>query len=83
MCVNISCIRVTDSTENATSSTSIKSRNKNVLVQIQIKSKCQFEFVPRDTEDSEFLDLATFRDAACSVETVMYMISHKFKCVYM
>jgi len=76
MYVSISCICMTDSTEDATSPTSTKSRNKNSLVQIQIKTKCQFEFVPRDTEGYEFLDSVTFRDAACSVETVMYMYIH-------
>jgi len=29
----------------------------NDLMQIQMKTKSQFEFVPRDTEESEFLDL--------------------------
>jgi len=31
--------------------------------------KSQFEFVPRDTEESEFLDVVGFGGAALSVET--------------
>jgi len=37
-------------------------------VQIQIKMKSQFEFVPRDTEKSVFLDLVHFGDVAFSVD---------------
>jgi len=35
-----------------------------------MKPKSQSEFVPRDTEESEFLDLADFEGVAISVETV-------------
>jgi len=43
----------------------------NSLVQVQIMLKSRFEFVPRDTEKSELLDLMDFGDVAFSVETVM------------
>ena len=35
-----------------------------------IQLKLQFEFVPRDTEKSEFLDLLDFGGVAISVETI-------------
>jgi len=35
------------------------------------KSKSHFEFVPRDTWNSEFLDLMDFEGVAISVETVI------------
>ena len=54
--------------------TSTESQNSNVSVQIQIKPKSQFEFVPRDTEESDFLDLVRFRGVAFSVETVVHML---------
>jgi len=60
-------------TENATPPKSTKSRNSNSSVQIQIKSKSQFEFVPRDTEESKVLDLVDFGVVAISVETVLYV----------
>jgi len=58
-------------TENTTPPKSIKSRNTKSSVQIQIKPKSKFEFVPRDTEDFEFLDLVDFGGVAISVETVI------------
>jgi len=58
------------STKNATPPKVTKSRNSNSSVRIRIKPKI-WEFVPRDTEESEFLDLAGFGDAAFSVETVI------------
>jgi len=60
---------MTVSTENAAPPKSTKSRNSNSSVQTQIKSTSQFEFVPRDTEESEFLDVVNFWGAAFSVET--------------
>jgi len=63
---------VTCSTENATPPKSTKSRNSNSLVQNQIKPKSPFEFVPRNTEKSEILDLVDFRSVAISVETVIH-----------
>jgi len=56
---------------------STKSRNSNSSVQTQIKSKSQFEFVPRDNEESEFLDLVDFKAAAFSLETVILNESEK------
>jgi len=50
-----------------------KSRNFKCMVRIQIKPKSQFEFVLRDTEESEFLDLVDFGDVALSVESVIWM----------
>ena len=35
-----------------------------------MKPKSQFEFVPRDTEEPEFLDMVDFGDVAFSGETV-------------
>jgi len=61
----------TDSTENATPLKSTKSRNLKFTVRIQIKPKSQFDFVPRDREESEFLDLVDFGDVALSVEYVI------------
>jgi len=51
---------MTVSTENASTPKSTKSRNSNSLVQTQNKPKSQFEFVLRDTEKLEFLDLVDF-----------------------
>jgi len=46
-------------------------RIPNSSVQTQIKSKSQFEFVPRDTEKSEFLDEVDFGGVGeVSVESV-------------
>ena len=61
----------THSTENATTPQSTKSRNSNSSVQLQIQPKSQFEFVPQNTEESEYLDLADSEDAAFSAETVI------------
>jgi len=55
---------------------STKSRNSNFSLQIQIESKSQVEFVPRDTEESEFLDLVDFGGVAFSVET--FVITGRF-----
>jgi len=40
-----------------------------------IEAKSQFEFVPPDTEESEFLDSVDFGCAAFSVETVVSLLS--------
>jgi len=58
-------------TENATSSKSTKSRNSCSSVHIEIKPKSQFEFVQRDTKQSEFLDVVDFGGVAFSVEIVI------------
>jgi len=63
---------MTVSAENPTPQTSTKSRTSNSLVQIQIKSKSQYEFVPRVTEKSESLDLVDFGGVVISVETVIW-----------
>ena len=67
---------MTDSIEIATPLKSTKAWNSNFLVPIQIKSKSPFEFVPRDTEQSEYLDavdfmMLHFQWVAFSVETVL------------
>ena len=62
-----------DSTENAAPPQSTKSRNSHFPVQIQIKSKSRLEFVVRDTEESEFLNLVDFGGEVFSMESVMYM----------
>jgi len=57
------------STESATPPKSTKSKNPNSLMHIQMNFKFEIEFVPRDNEESEFLDLVDFGGAAFSVET--------------
>jgi len=57
------------SSENATRSKPTKSTKSNFVVQIQMKSKSQFDFVPRDTEESELMDLVDFLGVAISVGT--------------
>ena len=57
-------ITLTDSIENSTPTKSIQLRNSKSSLQIQIKPKFEFEIVPWDTEDSEFLDLVNFGDVA-------------------
>jgi len=47
--------------ENATHLKSSKSRYSNSSVQIQIKPKSEFDFVLRDTEESEFFSFGGFR----------------------
>ena len=61
---------MTDSTENATPPKFSNSKNS---VQIQIQPKSQIEFVPRDTEESEFFDLVDFEGVSISGETVIYI----------
>jgi len=63
--------KATDSTKNATPPIPPKSRNSNSSIQIKIKPKSKFEFVPRDTEKSKFLDEVDFGGIASSVETVI------------
>jgi len=60
---------MTDSTVNATPPKSTKSKHSDSSVQIQPCPKSEFEFVPPDTKESEFLGLVDFRDAAFLVET--------------
>jgi len=62
---------MTDSAGTATPLKFTKSRNSNSSVQIQITPKSQSEFVPQDTEESEFLDLVYFGDVAFSVGSVI------------
>jgi len=64
---------MTNSIENATPPQFTKSKNSNFSVQIQIKPQSQFEFVPRDNEESELSDWADLGDAF-SVETVIHSI---------
>ena len=42
------------------------------VVQIQIKTRSQIEYVPPDTEKSEFVDFVDFGGAAFSVESVIW-----------
>ena len=58
-------------TEPAIPTKSTTSRNSNYSVQIQTKLESQFEFGPRDTEESEFLDVVDFEGVAISVESVI------------
>ena len=73
---------MTDSTKNAKPTKSTKSRNSKSSVQIQINPTSQFEFVQRDTEKSEFLDLADLGEKMSSVETVIYMSIYIYIHVY-
>jgi len=80
-----------DSAEHAPPPKSTKSRfggiwgYPNSSVQTQIQLKFQFEFVLRDTEESELLDLLDFGCVAFSVETVIYQNryshSHTPSCI--
>ena len=63
----------TDSTEITALPKSTKSQHSDSSVQIQRGSSFQFEFVLRDTEESEFLDSMDFGGAALPVETVIHM----------
>jgi len=58
VCVEAACACMTSSTDNATPP-EIHQMQK-LTVQIQIEPNSQFEFVPCDSEKSEFLDLADF-----------------------
>jgi len=51
---------MTDSTENATHPKSIESKNSDLSVYIQIGPNFQFEFVPRNTVESGFVDVTDF-----------------------
>jgi len=46
------------------------STHSNFSAHIQIKSESRFEFVSRDTEESEFLDLVDLGDMDFSIATV-------------
>ena len=61
---------MTVSSENATPPQSTEFTSSNSLLQIQIKQKFRFEFVPQDTEKSEYLDLVDFGELTLSVETL-------------
>jgi len=63
---------MTDSTENATPPKSARSRTSNSSVRIQIRPKSQLEFVLRDTEESEYLDLVDFKGIAFTVESAIH-----------
>ena len=43
--------------------------------------KSQLEFVPRDTEESEFLNMVDSEDVASSEDTVIHSIVEHVKCV--
>jgi len=57
---------MTNSTEIATLPKATGSRNSDSSVHIQIRLKFQFEFVPRETEESEFVDSVDFGRVASS-----------------
>jgi len=67
---------------NATPPRVTKSRNLNSSVHIQIKPKSQCEFVPRNTEQCKFDNLADFWGVAMSVENVIYIHVKKCSCIY-
>ena len=70
-CHAMSTTLLTASIQNATSPKYTKSRNSNSSVQIQVKAKAHFEFVPRDTEKSKFLDFVDFEGVTFPVEIVI------------
>ena len=59
------------STENAATPKSTKSRHSDSSVKIQIKPTFDFEFVPRDTEKSEILDLVDVGGVTISAGAVI------------
>jgi len=61
----------TISTEYNTPRIFSKFSNSNSSVQVQIEPKSHFGFVPRDTEEFEFLDSVDFGYVAFSVEIVI------------
>jgi len=68
-------ISATGTTENDTPPKPTKSRNSNSSVPVQIKPKSKSEFVPRDIEKSEFLNVVNFGDdVAFSVETIILFL---------
>ena len=68
---NLSSTSTTISTGNTAFPKSTRSRNSNSSVHIQIIPKSQHEFVPRDTDQSEVLELVEFGGVAISGETVI------------
>jgi len=67
---------MTDS-KNSTPPKSSESKNSNSSVHIETTPKSQkFEFVPRDTEESEFLEFVNFGDAAYVQWKVSNVIIH-------
>ena len=56
-------------------------RNSNSSVQIQIQPNSQFEFVPRDTKKSEFLDLVDFGGVTTSEKPVVRVLQCTLQCV--
>ena len=67
----------------ATPQTSSRSRHSNVSVQIQIAPKSPSEFVPRDTEEFEFLDLEDFGGVVFAAETVINDAVLSLRCLYL
>jgi len=72
---------MTDSNENTAPPKSTESRNSNSSVQIQIKPKFQFEFLPRDTAESLFLNLVDFGVVVFCVGNVMSSLFWKRVCI--
>jgi len=62
---------MTVSAKNATPPRSTKSGNSNSSAQIQITPKFQSQFVPRDIEESKFVDLVDFGGVVFQVESVI------------
>ena len=55
-------------------------RKSNSSVHIQFTPSSQFEFVPRDTEESEFPDSVEFGDTAFLVESVRGIVASSSWC---
>jgi len=78
---------IAHSSQNAEPPKSTKPTNSNFSIQFPIQPKSQFGFVPRDTEESEFLNTEDFGDVAFLVESVKeYFITkaltfeHIYRC---
>ena len=62
---------MTHSTANATPPKSSKLRESNSVANNSNDTKFESEFVPRDSKESEFLNLVDFGEVVISVETVI------------
>ena len=73
---------MTHSFQNATPPISSTSRNSNSSVQIRIKPTAQFEFVLRDTEESEFHNLVDFGGSFLSGNCDTHVCLNIHMCVW-
>ena len=81
VCICIYYVSMTDSTENATLPKSTDFRISTYSVQIQFKVKSQFEFVPQDTEESEYMCVNVHKYVC--IHIYIYIYIYMYTCVYM